>query len=207
MLPFLSVHGYEFHVAMHRSLPCANSLYTLFKTHIPKDWTDRQTRLSRISLTFIFDSLFPGGGWGLQKEVLQQMLHSKLVGLSPEKEAQEAAPASPRSSKEKRVRHHTSIDPREVQTATVRALSKSSSSRRARSRSDVDMRDVRLYNASITFPLLLNIYIYIFLLRRVSGSRMRCSTYAPTPTQRWRCCHCVDLVVRFFLSFLCRSLF
>lgn len=62
MLPFLSVHGYEFHVAMHRSLPCANSLYTLFKTHIPKDWTDRQTRLSRISLTFIFDSLFPGGG-------------------------------------------------------------------------------------------------------------------------------------------------
>lgn len=106
---------------------------------------------------------FPGGGWGLQKEVLQQMLHSKLVGLSPEKEAQEAAPASPRSSKEKRVRHHTSIDPREVQTATVRALSKSSSSRRARSRSDVDMRDVRLYNASITFPLLLNIYIYIYI--------------------------------------------
>eukprot|EP00729_Bicosta_minor_P018966 gene18966-4283_t len=94
-------------------------------------------------------------------------------------EAQEAAPASPRSSKEKRVRHHTSIDPREVQTATVRALSKSSSSRRARSRSDVDMRDVSAASSAIET---LNSRLYA--PRRVSATSINAPRIPLTAAQK-----------------------
>jgi len=110
-----------------------------------------------------------------EKEVLQQMLFANVVGLSPEKDKappaarmnpavtatvaaaaaalsldESVAPGSPRTSKEKRdKRHHTSIDAREVQTATVRALSKSSSQRRARSRSNVDPREVSAATSAV----------------------------------------------------------
>ena len=78
MLPFLSVHGYEFYAAMHRSLPCANSLYTLFKRIFQKIG---QTDTSIPNFTHIHLRFLISRGGGCRKKYCSKCFIQSWLGF------------------------------------------------------------------------------------------------------------------------------